>query len=56
MSDLKATVTWADGIQDVQRECHICGTITCIKPTHTERYRILSDKLASKWDIDNPVI
>ena len=52
----EAIVTWADGVQDLQRECNICGTVTCIKPTHSERYIVKSDTLAAKWDIDNPVI
>jgi hypothetical protein len=56
MSDLKAVVTWADGNQDIQRECSICKTQTCIKPTHGERYRVVVDKLAREWDKTNPVV
>lgn len=55
-SAIRANVVWADGIQDHQRDCGICETQTCIKPTHTERYRTISDTLAKKWDDDNPVI
>jgi len=56
MDEFQAVVIWSDGTHDHERDCSICGTQTCIKPTHTERYKILNDKLAQKWDTDNPCI
>lgn len=53
---LEAHVVWADGLGDTARECNICETQTCVKPTHTEAYKIISDKLAHEWDIENPVV
>jgi hypothetical protein len=53
---LEAHVVWADRTHDSQRICEICDTNTCIKPVHSEQYKTKSDKLAAKWDRDNPVI
>jgi hypothetical protein len=60
MSDLEKTleahVVWGDGLGDTARECTICWSNTCIKPVHAEQYKVISDKIAKKWDEDNQVI
>lgn len=52
----KEHIVWGDGMTDTERGCNICYTQTCIKPAHHDRYKVKSDKLATKWDKENPVI
>lgn len=55
-NDLNAHVIWGDGVQDSQRDCCICDSVTCVNPVHKDRYKTLSDALAKKWDENNPVV
>lgn len=50
MSDLKASVRWADGSFDSNRECVECGLTTCVNPVYNDYYRTISSAKAKAFD------
>jgi hypothetical protein len=57
-------VVWTDGTRDMRNtaggsereDCIQCSNSNCKIPVHSEKYRIITSKLASNWDKANPVI
>jgi len=56
LDSIEAHVVWGDGSGDTARECVICWSNTCVKPVHTDQYKVLVNSEAKQWDDVNPVI